>query len=359
MTQTEHRIDLGGSFRPAVAHGEHVRVGEEIARRQVPRSVARLSVARRLRIPAAVAGEHVLVRPGERVERGDVVARGPDGREVRASAAGWALWYSPEDGAVAIAAFDDAGPVAAPVKGRVHVIADDSITIAVDGAVACGIDGSGEPAHGEIAAPVESVGEDLRPRHVDSSARGKILVGGASVSAETLSRARAMGAAGVVVGAAVDKELREFLASDERRRHAGREHATSRSGAAAPFGVLLLEGYGRAGIGAALFAWLRDQAGREATLLGNEHRLYVYGATEPAPGVAPLARVGDEVVIHRLPFAGATGRLVSELASPWLTAAGVATRAGVVRLLDGSLVTVPLANVEAVQKSDGAAAAET
>lgn len=349
MSETDHRVELGGSFRASVEVGQHVDAGGEIARRLTPRGVTRVSLARKLRVPPKVAGEHVVPRPGERVEPGGVIARGPDGREVRASIEGSFLWYSADQRAAVLARFDEAAAVTSPVSGRIEEVDLRGIVIRVPGQRVRGVDGSGEPAHGELLVPVASGDEELRPAHVNSLARGKIIVGGSRVSAETLSRARAMGVSGVVVGAAVDRELRDFLAADERRRAASREHGVSRSGAVAPFGVLLLEGYGRAGIPNAIFGWLNDHAGRRATLLGNERTLYVYGADEP-PGFAHPPSVGDEVVVHRLPHAGAAGRLISELSTARFTPSGLATRTGVVRLQDGSLITVALANLETVTR---------
>ena len=52
-------------------------------------------------------------------------------------------------------------------------------------------------------------------------ATGRILVGGSRASAETLTRARAMGVAGIVLGGVLDKELRDFEATQQRRREIG------------------------------------------------------------------------------------------------------------------------------------------
>ena len=148
MNETRHRVEPGGSFHASVEPGVHVRPGDEIARRQAPRGVTRLSVSRRLRVPADAAADHVLVRPGERVERSGTVARSPEGREVRAGVDGWFLWYSPDDGTAVIAEFTDAGAVTSPVKGRVEEVDERGIVISVPASATRGIDGSGEPVHG-------------------------------------------------------------------------------------------------------------------------------------------------------------------------------------------------------------------
>ena len=103
-----------------------------------------------------------------------------------------------------------------------------------------GVGGSGEAVHGELVVGVPNPGDELRAAAIDAGATGKILVGGSRASAETLTRARAMGVAGIVLGGVLDKELRDFEAIQRRRREAG--------GMTGSFGILLVEGFGKVGI---------------------------------------------------------------------------------------------------------------
>jgi hypothetical protein len=191
--------------------------------------------------------------------------------------------------------------------------------------------------HGELVVAVHDPGEELRAAAIDVGATGRILVGGSRASAETLTRARAMGVAGIVLGGVLDKELRDFEAIQRRRREIG--------GMTGSFGVLLLEGFGKVGIDPQRFAWFRAHAGHMASLFGSDGLLYVHDATAP-PARRTLPRVGERVIAHRRPFQGRAGVLVAELEDLHATPSGIATRMGLVRFEDGRLAPVPLANLE-------------
>ena len=152
---------------------------------------------------------------------------------------------------------------------------DGAITVEVPGVLMRGVGGTGTAVHGELVVAVHDPGEELRAAAIDVSATGKIVVGGSRASAETLTRARAMGVAGIVLGGVLDKELRDFEAIQRRRREVG--------GLTGSFGVLLLEGFGKVGIDPQRFAWFRAHAGRMASLFGADGLLYVYDAAA-APG---------------------------------------------------------------------------
>ena len=108
--------------------------------------------------------------------------------------------------------------------------------------------------HGELRVAVHEPGEELRAERHRRERDGRIIVGGSRASAETLTRARAMGVAGIVLGGVLDKELRDFEATQRRRREVG--------GVRGDFAVLLLEGYGKVGFDPELFAWFRTHEGR-------------------------------------------------------------------------------------------------
>jgi hypothetical protein len=166
------------------------------------------------------------------------------------------------------------------------------------------------------------------------------VVGGSRASAETLTRARAMGVAGIVLGGVLDKELRDFEATQARRREVG--------GVRGDFAVLLLEGYGKVGLDPGLFAWFREHDGHLASLFGDEAQLYVYEA-EPPPIRRGLPRPGDRVIAHRRPHAGQSGTLQRVLDGAHAAESGVVGRAALVRFEDGRAAIVPLANLEATQ----------
>lgn len=339
-----HRVRLPVGSNAMVEPGHAVEPAEVLATRRSPGSGTTLPVAIRLRRSAADAGRCLSVQPGALLEPGAVIAADDRGREVRAPFALLYLGYDPEDGTALVAPLGGNEPVVGHVRGTVTGVDGDGIEIEVAGALVSGVGGTGAAVHGELRIAVHDPTEELRAGAIDIDATGRIVVGGSRASAETLTRARAMGVAGIVLGGLLDKELRDFEAVQQRRRRIG--------GADSAFGVIVLEGYGKVGLDPGLFAWFRAHEGRMASLFGEAARLYVYDA-DPPPARRGLPRAGDRVIAHRRPNAGRTGELVRVLAGDQATSSGVMARSAIVRFDDGPMVTVPLANLEALEPASG------
>jgi len=333
-----HRVPLPRGSVPHVRTGSLVRPDQVLASRRVVSQPVRLPLARPLaRSPEDAAGL-LLVRPGDRLEPDQVIARAPDGREVRSPDHAILLAYSRADGTALLVSLGAERPVIGHVSGTVLQVTPQFISVAVPGARLEGVGGIGDAVHGELAVAVHTQEEELRAGAIDVSAAGKILIGGSRASAETLTRARAMGVAGIVLGGILDKELRDFEAIQRRRREIG--------GMTGSFAVVLLEGYGKVAMDGQLFAWFRAHAGRTASLFGQERVVYVHDAAPP-PQRAPRPVVGDRVVMHRRPFHGRSGVLVGTLDELHATPSGIPAPTGLVRMEDGRLASIPLANLEA------------
>jgi hypothetical protein len=338
MGSTLHRVAIPRGAAPTVSAGSEVMPDQVLAHHRQPGTPQRVPLAGPLRVAPNAVAELLVARPGTRLEEGDPIARSEEGREVRSPIAGLLLGISGIDGSAQIAPLGPEEPIIGHVRGRVRSVDAGGITVEVPGALVRGVGGTGAAVHGELVVAVHDPGEELRAGAIDVGATGKIVVGGSRASAETLTRARAMGVSGIVLGGVLDKELRDFEAIQRRRREIG--------GLAGSFGVLLLEGFGKVGIDPQRFAWFRAHAGRMASLFGADGLLYVYDAELP-PARRPLPRVGERVIAHRRPFQGRAGVLVAELDDLHATPSGIAARMGLVRFEDGRLAPVPLANLEA------------
>ncbi len=338
MNAVVHRIPIprGASLRVEV--GDTVKPDQLLAVRRAPGHAIVVEVAARLHRSAAVTADLLQVRPGVRLEAGEVIARTQQGQVVSSPVAGLLVAYSHADGTVLLAPLGDEEPLIGHVSGRVRSIEDGAINVEVRGVQLVGVGGTGEAVHGELVVAVHEPGDELRAGAIDVGATGKILVGGSRASAETLTRARAMGVAGIVLGGVLDKELRDFEGIQRRRREIG--------GLTGSFGLVLLEGFGKVGFDPQLFAWFRRHVGRLASVFGTEHRVYVYDA-EPPPQRRPLPSIGERVIAHRRPFQGRGGVLVAVFDELHATPSGLTAQMGLVRFEDGRLAPVPLANLEA------------
>ena len=339
-----HRVRLPIGAVPMVEVGHLVEPAEVLATRRPPGPGVSIPVATRLRRSPGDAGACLSVTPGSYLDAGERLARDGD-REVLVPFACLFLAYDRDDGSALVAPLLGNEPIVGHVRGEVSAIDDAWMELRIGGALVEGVGGTGSAVHGELRVAVHEPAEELRASMIDIGATGRIVVGGSRASAETLTRARAMGVAGIILGGVLDKELRDFEATQQRRRQIG--------GVRGDFAVVLLEGFGKVGLDPGLFAWFRAHEGRMASLFGDSARVYVYDA-DPPPARRALPRVGDRVIAHRRPHAGRTGELVRVLDAPRAAASGIAIRSALVRFEDGPVAIVPLANLEATEPIRGA-----
>jgi hypothetical protein len=303
--------------RPLVAPGQAVTAGAAL--------VERLRDAH----PASPPSQpEVDVRPGDRFiplpGRVPSLRGRPDPLEVELlhrSPAGWR-----------VVAGEVAETLDAPGAGIVREVHGGvGIAVALEGHALIGRSVAGGPARGRLVMATDPAGE-LRPSALDVGLAGAIVVAGTRVSAETLSRGRAMGLRGVIVASLGQKELRDFRASEARQRAA--LHRLE------PFAILVLDGTVRRPIAGPHVAILAALAGRQVAIVPDPPALLFGGADAAAiRPAAELVRIrhGDEAGREGR-FAGAIGRR--------RFGANVHAEAARVVLADGRPVTVPLADIE-------------
>ena len=149
--------------------------------------------------------------------------------------------------------------VSSPLTGTVsEVLPGAEVRVRAAGLALTGSLAAGSSAHGRLELATDPFGE-LRPGGIDVGRAGSILVVGARIDAEALTRARAMGVRGIVVASLPGKELRDFQASERRQRAALQPPP--------PFGVLVLLGATRRRIPTPVTALLERLAGTEVSLL--------------------------------------------------------------------------------------------
>lgn len=222
--------------------------------------------------------------------------------------------------------------LASPVAGEVTEVRPGAeIRVRPAGPAVRGGFAAGSAARGRLELATDPFGE-LRPGGIDVGRAGSILVVGARIDAEALTRARAMGVCGIVVASLPGKELRDFQASERRQRAALHP--------APPFGVLVLDGALRRPIPGPLTRLLEDHAGQPVSLLVDPPAL-VFEDADPEPALPEPAWVR----IRSGPNAGAEGRVLG-LAGPRRFAANVVLEAAWVSIDGEPPVDVPLGDLE-------------
>jgi hypothetical protein len=229
---------------------------------------------------------------------------------------------------------DHRDQLAAPLGGEVTEVRPGAeIRVRAAGPALRGAFAAGSAARGRLELATDPFGE-LRPGGIDVGRAGSILVVGARIDAEALTRARAMGVRGIVVATLPGKELRDFQASERRQRAALHP--------AQPFGVLVLDGTVRRPIAGPVTALLEQMAGTEVALLVDPPAL-VFDAE---PGELPLP-TPDWVRIRSGVHAGLEGRVIAMIGLRRF-AANVLLEAARVAIEDDPPLDVPIGDLERI-----------
>lgn len=303
--------------RALVKAGEAVGRGQSILEHyRDPRTIV---------VPADGA-QHVAGAPGDRwAESG-----GRSAREGEPTPGGELLFRSA--GKWRIAGGDRPDPIEAPFEGVVgEVRPGTGITVRSTASGILGRAVLAGPTWGRLQIVTDADGE-LRAQHVDVGAAGAIIVAGARIDAEALTRARAVGVRGVIVAALGIKEQRDFLASERRGRAA--VHGLP------PFGILVLEGAARRAIPSPLMAMFRALEGGMVAIVGSPPALVVDDASVELPRPA-----ADLVRVRSGPLAGAEGTWAG-LAGPRRFPAGVTLEAAFIRFGGRPPVAIPIGDLE-------------
>ena len=221
-----------------------------------------------------------------------------------------------------------------PVGGDVIAVRPGGeVRLRTAGRAVRGAFAAGSPAHGRLELATDPFGE-LRPGGIDVSRSGSILVVGARIDAEALTRARAMGVRGIVVASLPGKDLRDFRASERRQRAS--LHPSQ------PFGVLVLDGTVRRPIPSPIASLLERIAGREVSLLVDPPALVFEATDDELPASDP-----DWVRVRSGPSAGAEGRLVGP-AGLRRFERGVQLEAALVAIAGRAPVAIPIGDLERI-----------
>ncbi len=299
-------------------------------------------------------GERALVAPGEVVVRGAPLAerlRDPRTDVVEGPAAAEpGAWYvappgrrralEPDRGEFLfrsggrwrIGAGDQAEPLEAPFGGIVREVSPGScLTVETPARALLGADVLAGPSSGLLHRIAARDGQ-VRASEIDVGAAGMILVAGSSIDAEAITKARALGVRGIIVGGLGVKERREVMASERRGRAS--VHGLP------PFAVLVLDGAIGRPIGSPIMEILDALEGRMVAIVADPACLVIDDPDVELPTPPP-----ELVRVTAGPLAGSEGTWEG-LAGPHRFTGGVVLEAGNVRLGGRSIVAIPLGDLE-------------
>ena len=303
--------------RPLVKAGEAVGRGQPIVEHyRDPRTMVVAGAVGEDGV--GVPGDRLAIAPGRRPKDGEPT---PGGELLFRSAGTWR-----------VAGGDGPEPIEAPFAGVVHQVRPGTgVTVRSTATAIIGRSVLAGPTWGRLHVATGPDGE-MRAQNVDVGAAGAIIVAGARIDAEALTRARAVGIRGVIVAALGIKEQRDFLASERRGRAA--VHGLP------SFGILVLDGAGRRPIASSMMALFEAVEGRTVAIVGSPPSLVI---DEPIASL-PMPPAGL-VRVRSGPLAGAEGTWAG-LAGPRRFPAGVTLEAAFVRFGGRPPVAIPIGDLE-------------
>ncbi len=277
----ERRLPLKGTVM--VQAGVVVAPDTIVARTELPGNVQTVNLAGRLSLDPARVAEALSKPVGSAVKKGEVIATGKSlfgmiKNHVESPADGVLESVSHVTGQLILREPPIPVEMSAYVRGTVaEVLPEEGVVVRTQGAFVQGIFGIGGETFGPIEIVASGPDKPLEKSAISSGLRGKIVVGGAFVSYDTVMACRDAGVAAIVVGGFDDRDLRQLLGRDLGVAITGSEELG--------ITLILTEGFGHI-----------RMADRTWALLGNHHGQVaaVSGATQIRAGV-----MRPEIIIPR------------------------------------------------------------
>lgn len=344
--------------------GDVVSARQGVARAQLPGEPYPVNIARLLQVSPSDVPKFLLKKLGDPISMDEELAWtgglfGWSPRSVCAPCGGVVESISPITGQVLIRSEPQIIEVAAYLSGVVtEVVPQEGVVVTSRAAVVQGIFGIGSEAYGEIVLAGQSPEETLTEDILNSSYRGKIVVGGGRMTEEAVRKAADLGISALVSGGIDDSDLREILGYDLGVAITGTEKLGTT--------LVITEGFGEIPMARRTFELFKSKVGCYASC---------NGATQIRAGVMRPEVVIPEVEQNNLAISVETGRpqepvfltdgaAVRIIRDPWfgvigkvlklpheqlLLDSGAKARVLIVALADGRHVTVPRANVELLE----------
>ncbi len=356
----ERRLPIKGQVVVFVAG--KVKAEDVVARTQLPGDVEPLNIAGILGVPPSDVPQYLLKKPGDPIKKDEVIAEiksffGLFKTQVKSPIDGIFESYSTVTGQAMLRHPPMLVEITAYIDGVVtEVFENEGVAVETDATFIQGIFGVGGETTGILKRVADKPSDVITAEDISEDVKGKILIGGALVTADALKKAAKLGAKGFVTGGIDSKDLREFLGYDIGVAITGKEKIG--------LTLVVTEGFSRMTMMERTFKLLCQHEGKKASM---------NGATQIRAGVirpevvVPLEEVkpkkekakieqqtgidiGTRVRIIREPYFGKMGKVVA--LPPELKDIETESKVRVleVELDTGERITLPRANVEIIQE---------
>ena len=359
--EKERRLPLEGEV--LVQAGATVDAEDVVAKADLPGNVQLQNVANLLSVPPEEVAEYMLKSVGETVSEDEIIATTKGLFGLFKSQA-----LSPIEGTIE-AISDVTGQVILreppiPVEVKAHTngtvtetVPNEGVTVETYGTYIQGIFGVGGETVGNLVVISQSSGDELIAEQILPEHRDNIVVGGSLVTTDAIQKAIQQGVKGIIAGGIDDADLRELLGYELGVAITGSEE----------IGITLVitEGFGKIAMAEQTFTLLKAREGMKTSINGaTQIRAgvvrpeilipLVSEAAEVAEGqqdgsMEGILEIGSPVRIIREPYFGKLGRITELPVELQSLETEAQVRVLRVELSDGEQMTLPRANVEAIE----------
>ncbi|MFH0778199.1 MAG: hypothetical protein V2A71_06160 [Candidatus Eisenbacteria bacterium] len=356
----ERRLPLAGTVLAKV--GERVKAEAVVARTELPGNVQTVNVANILSLLAEDVEGALTKKVGSSLEREEVFAMsrsffGLFKSRCRSPVTGTFESISSITGQAILREPPIPVEVHAYIDGVViEVMEKEGVRVETEGSFLQGIFGIGGETWGDIKLLVAKPDEPLDEKSLESSCKGKILVGGTRVDNSFLEKAASLGVSGIVVGGIDDKDLRQFLGYDLGVAITGYEDKG--------VSLIITEGFGEMKMADKTFSLLKSLEGRKASMTGAtqiragvmrpevivamDGKAASSGESRPIFSASGL-ETGSAIRVIREPYFGRLGKVVSLPPELRKLETEAKVRVLEVEFEDGARAVLPRANVEMIE----------
>ena len=342
-----------------VEKGQAVSPDTIVARTNIPGNPQTVNIANLLGVEPEDIVEFMKKKQGDQVRKGEILAEyksffGLFKHSVESPIDGTLEMISTVTGQVTLREPPIPVEIDAYVDGIVEeVLPREGVIVRTEGAFIQGIFGVGGETQGIIRVAVDDPGAVLDASRVNKDDRGKILVGGSLVTGDAIKKAAEVGAKGIVAGGIIDTDLIGYLGRDIGVAITGHEDI--------PVTVIITEGFGKMRMADRTFNLLKNLNGFKASINGaTQIRAGVMRPEIIVPGYEPKAKVKDQdlsqglvpgtpIRIIREPYFGRLAEVVELPPELQVIETEAKVRILKARLEDGTIVTIPRANVEIIE----------
>ena len=344
-----------------VNKGDALEAQQVVAETFMPGDIIPVNLSNLLSMPPADVPECMLVKEGDQISLGDIIARtqgifGMFKSEYKSKYEGTVETISNVTGQMILRGEPHPVRVLAFLPGKVvEVLPDEGVVIEAEVSYIQGIFGIGGETFGKIKMACGSHSEELTKDKITADMQGSVIVGGSRVTADAIAKAVEIGAAGIVTGGIDDADLRDFLGYDLGVAITGTEKK----------GITLIttEGFGDIAMAQRTFNLLKSREGANASINGaTQIRAGVIRPIIAIPvddsvpkahqsegHVEGVLEIGSSLRIIRYPYFGMIGKVKDLPSEPQALESGSKARVLDVELTSGEIVTVPRANVELIE----------